>query len=122
MSKKILIVDDEPDLAMVLANRLKTNGYQVEKASSGQEALKKAKEGDPDLIIMDIVMPDMDGTEVAAILAQDYSMKDIPVIFLTALQTKNDEQTQGHDIGGHAVFAKPYEFKELLARTKQLIG
>ena len=122
MSKKILIVDDEPDLVTVLAHRFKTSGYQVEEVSNGQEALKRAKEGNPDLIIMDVVMSDMSGTEVAAMLAEDLSTKDIPIIFLTALQTKKEEQKKGPDVGGRIVFSKPFEFEELLARTKQLIG
>ena len=122
MSKKILIVDDEPDIVTVLEHRLKSNGYQVEKAGSGQEALQKARQEKPDLIIMDVVMPDMHGTEVAAILAEDKIMKDIPIIFLTALQTKEDEKRQGHEFGGHTVFAKPFEFKELLASIQRFIG
>ena len=122
MSKKILIVDDEPDVAMVLAARFETYGYQVEKASSGREALKKGKAGEPDLIIMDIMMPDVDGVEAAALFAKDNSLRDIPIIFLTALQTKEEERKQGREIGRHTVFAKPFEFEELLEKTKQLIG
>ena len=121
MSKKILLVDDEPDLLAVLAHRFKTSGYQVEMAGNGQEALERAREGKPDLIIMDVIMPDMNGAEVAALLAEDLSMKGVPIIFLTALQTKQDEDRQGFDIGGHTVFAKPFEFAELLEKTKQLI-
>ena len=122
MLKKILIVDDESDIVELLEARLDSNQYSVSSARSGKEALKKAGEARPDLIIMDIMMPDIYGNDVARILGQDKSTKDIPIIFLTALQTKKEQKEWGPEIGEHTIFAKPFETQELLAKIKQLIG
>ena len=122
MLKKILIVDDEVDVVEALEARLKANRYSVTMAESGREALIQAREVGPDLIILDIMMPDMDGNEVARVLRDDKSTKDIPIIFLTALQTKEDEKRQGPEIGENVVFAKPFEFDKLLKKIKELIG
>ena len=122
MLKKILIVDDEADVVEALEARLKAKKYSVTMAKSGLEALAKAKETEPDLIILDIMMPDMNGTEVARILRDDNTTKDIPIIFLTALQTKKDEKREGSEIAGNTVLAKPFEFPQLLSKIKQLIG
>ena len=121
MLKKILIVDDEADVVEALETRLKAQNYSVILARSGREALAKVKETRPDLIILDIMMPGMDGTEVGHVLKNDKSTKDTPIIFLTALQTKKDEE-KGAEIGRDTVFAKPFEFHKLLAKIKQLIG
>ena len=122
MLKKILIVDDEADVVEALEARLKAKRYSVTMAKSGREALMKAKEIGPDLVILDIMMPDMDGTEAARVLSDDNTTKDIPIIFLTALQTKEDEKKQGPGIGENVVFAKPFEFDKLLKKIKELIG
>ena len=112
--KKVLIVDDEEDVLVVLGKRLYKAGYQVAKARSGHEGVEKAKKELPNLIILDILMPDMDGGEVIKVLKEDAATKDIPVIFLTCLYTKQDEKKEGHLVGKHLFIAKPYSSSELL--------
>ena len=89
---KLLIVDDEPDAVLILAKTLLAKGYRVITAESGLKAVNMAKEEKPDLILLDILMPDMDGTQVAAALQEDPTTQNIPVIFLTCLITKKTQE------------------------------
>jgi adenylate cyclase len=113
MPKKILIVDDEAEALMHLRNILVRANFQVVSAASGNEALRLARTTAPDLIILDIVMPDMDGADVASVLSEDAATKEIPVIFLTGILTKEEELT-GKKTGKHLVIAKPILAKDLL--------
>ena len=117
--KKILIVDDEPDVLLVLGKRLMSAGYNVVKAVNGQDGLIKAKAERPDLIILDMMMPGMSGEETAQELNISHETQSIPILFLTALFTKRDESTRGHAVGGQTFFAKPYDPEELLAEVKR---
>jgi len=119
--KKILIVDDEVGILTLLSERLSSSGYDVLKADNGLDALDIAKDKLPDLIILDIMMPHMDGMAVSQRLKENISTKDIPVIFLTALQGKKEE-SDSHKSGKNIIFSKPFDSKELLAKIKQLIG
>ena len=121
MTQKILIVDDEPDIVKVLAARLKERGYDVTVAAGGQEGLMKAGRQSPDLIILDIMMPDMDGSEVAARLKQIPATAKIPIIFLSALQTKKEEKEGSAMISGNVVMAKPYDIDVLCAKIREMI-
>jgi CheY-like chemotaxis protein len=85
MSKKILIADDNDDLRMILAHQLHMRGYTVIMASDGRQAIDKCKAEMPDLVILDILMPGMDGTEAGEKMQDDPTISHIPVIFLTAL-------------------------------------
>lgn len=120
-SKKILIVDDENDMLMVLEKRLSSAGYNVIKANNGNDAIRLAREEHPDLIVLDIVMPEIDGSVVAEILKQDVNTKSIPIIFLTCLLTKKEETILGHEIHGHFFIAKPFDQDELLKEIKKTI-
>ena len=120
--KKILIVDDEVDVLEVLGKRLVNAGYQIVKAQSGSEAIEKAKKELPDLIVLDIVMEDMDGGEVARIIKEDKATEHIPVIFLTCLYTKKDEKQEGHMLKENFFLAKPYNPNEILDIIKKNIG
>lgn len=122
MPKRILIVDDEPDVLMLLGERLTKAGYLIVKASSGDEAIKKAKEDSPDLVILDVAMPGMDGSEAASILRADSKTKDIPILFLTCLFTKHEEQACGHLFGQNYFIAKPYDVSELLREVEKRIS
>ncbi len=117
-NKKILIVDDEPDVLLLLGERLSKAGYDVIKASGGQEAIEMAHKDSPDLIILDIAMPGMDGSEVANTLRAQPATKDIPMIFLTCLFTKQEEKACGHVLGQNFFIAKPYDVNELLSEIK----
>jgi len=112
--KKILLVDDDYDVLAVLEQRLSKAGYGVIKASSGQEAMEKLKIQIPDLILLDLILPDMDGGAIAQKIRQDPSTENIPIIFLTCLFTKDDEKAEGHLMGNNFFVAKPYQHNELL--------
>ena len=117
--KKILVVDDERDVLTVLERRLSKAGYDVVKAQNGTEALKLAKSEFPDLILLDILMPDINGADVAAVLKKDPLTQKIPIIFLTCLYTRADETQQGHEVAGNFFIAKPFNPDELLTEIKK---
>ena len=119
--KVILIADDEPELRQVLSMRLISAGYAVVEASNGKGAMNLACAKRPDLIILDIMMPQMDGMSLSQKLKDNPITKNIPIIFLTGLV---DKQTESHDIssGQNIIFAKPYDASELLATIANLIG
>ncbi|MBU1125197.1 MAG: response regulator [Candidatus Omnitrophica bacterium] len=118
--KKILIVDDEPDILLVLGERLRAAGFAVSEAKTGKETIALAKAESPDLIILDIVLPDLDGGEVAQVLSADHATASIPIIFLTGLYTKEDEE-KGHQVKEHYFLAKPFDSKDLLAIINKTI-
>lgn len=117
MGQKIMIVDDEPDILKVLVARLKEHGFITVTATEGTEALDLAEVERPDLIVLDIMMPGMDGTEVAQRLKDNPKTQHIPIIFISALQTKeNEESDMG---GGSIILAKPFEIDVLLDKIRQ---
>ncbi len=118
-AKNILIVDDEEDVLTVLEKRLTVSGYSVIKAKNGNEAIRLAKDKLPNLILLDIMMPGMDGTEVRRLLKEDPATKNIPVLFLTCLFTKGDASREGHEIANNFFIAKPYNPEELLREVKK---
>ena len=120
--KKILIVDDEPDVLMLLGERLTKAGYEIIKATSGKDAIDTAIKRLPDLIILDIAMPGMDGSEAASILRADPKTKDIPIVFLTCLFTKQEEKVCGHLLGQNFFIAKPYDVNELLSEIDKRVN
>jgi len=119
--KKILIVDDEKDALFILEKELASRGYSVISADNGSDALKLAKSQYPDIIILDIWMPEMDGTEVAAKLQEDPKTKNIPVIYLSYLFQKIEGEAQGRVVPGKVLIAKPYDIEELVAQMVKLI-
>lgn len=120
--KKILAVDDEMEMLSLLEKRLLASGYEVFTAANGKDALGIARREHPDLIILDILMPEMDGSEMAARLHEDPKTKDIPILFLTCLFTKREELLEGHESGQNFFVAKPYEAEDLLDEIKSIIG
>jgi CheY-like chemotaxis protein len=121
---KLLVVDDEPDAVQILAKTLLARGYRVITAESGLQAVNLAKLEKPDLILLDILMPDMDGSQVAAALQEDPTTKNIPVIFLTCLITKKTQELglRYHDADRYAFMSKPYDLDNLLMEIDRLIG
>lgn len=113
LAKKILVADDEEEVLVHLTNMLKRAKHEILSTSKGKEVTRLAKEFKPDLIVLDIVMPDMDGGEVASALSQDTATADIPIIYLTALITKNEESLVKRS-GKHYLIAKPTTAEELL--------
>ena len=119
--KKVLIVDDEEDYLKMLGERITFAGYSVITATNGYDAITLAKSQRPDIIILDIMMPGMDGGQVAAELKVDSSTRNIPVILLTAMLLKTEEEDHGSIIGGHITFSKPVDMEKLLDQMKKLL-
>lgn len=111
---KILIVDDEELIRNVIKEYAKAEGYSIDEASDGYEAIEKVEENDYDLIIMDIMMPNMDGYEASKEIKE---FKNIPIIMLTA-RTEEVDKLNGFDIGIDDYVTKPFSPKELMARIK----
>jgi len=120
--KSILLVDDEQDILDALGASLQRSGYKVFAVATGVEALSTAKRERPQLIILDLMLPDVDGSDVAARLQSDPLTRDIPVIFLTSIMTKQEQQTEGTQVGAQCVVAKPCRPEEILAHVKDRIG
>jgi len=116
--KKILLVDDEKDTLLVLEKQLTTAGYTVVTANSGIQALLLAKSERPDIIVLDVQMPDMDGGEVAHKLKKDSETKDIPVVYSTCLLSENED----YRYGGNIMLAKSKDTKELIAVIDKVLS
>lgn len=112
---KILIVDDELKVIKAIDKLLVTYGYEVISACNGCEGLQKAKEYKPDLILLDILMPEMDGSAMAVALREDPDTKGIPIIFLTCLATGIETETIKNGVKANIFVAKPFVPEELLA-------
>jgi len=119
--KKILIVDDQKDTLKVLEKRLSKAGFLVLTALNGNDCLSLAKSEVPDVIVLDMMMPGMDGVEVAEKLKENLVTKDIPVLFLTCLYSKAEEVSKGHVRSGHVMFAKPCDIQELVAEIDKVL-
>ena len=111
--KKILLVDDEPNIVKTLTFRLKANNYEVVSASDGEAGLRAVYEQSPDLIILDIMMPKMDGFEVCQRLRADLRFKRLPILMLTA-KAQAIDRIWGERIGATEYLVKPFDSNELL--------
>lgn len=120
MDSRILIVDDNPKNLQVLGNILKSEGYFVEFAMNGKAVFSWLESDSFDLILLDIMMPEMDGFEVCKIIRNDLKDWDTPIIFLTA-KTDRESIVHGFEIGGHDYISKPFDSRELLVRVKTQI-
>ena len=117
---RILLVDDEPDILKTLNKRLEIAGFEVTQAIDGQEALAKTQELRPDLIILDIMLPKLNGYEVCAKLRQDEQYKQIPIIMFTA-KGQSQEQLAGLMFGANAYVSKTCEYEVLLEQIRSLL-
>ena len=126
MAKKILIVDDDPDLVEAVSTILESKGYAVAKAYGGVEGLKKAETEKPDLIVLDVMMPDKDGYEVCKELKADDAYRSIPILLLTAvvenIPTSKYTQQMGKETEADDYVDKPVEPEELVKRVEALIA
>jgi two-component system alkaline phosphatase synthesis response regulator PhoP len=120
MAKKILVCDDEPYILMALTDAVEMEGYDCVTAINGKEALQKAREEHPDLIMLDIMMPYMDGFEVCRELKADASTRDIPVIMLTAKSQQVDIQ-KGKDAGADDYITKPFRPSTLRKKFNEVL-
>jgi len=121
MSEKILIVDDDLDTLRLVGLMLQRQGYQISAATNGQQGLDKAFEEDPDLILLDLMMPDMDGYEVTRRLRQNPSTTSTPILMFTA-KTQLDDKVAGFEVGANDYLTKPTHPSELQARVKTLLA
>lgn len=117
---RVLVVDDEPDLIRVLQFGLQAAGYNVECAPDGQEGLKKARESKPDIILLDLMLPKLDGYKICRLLKFDDRFKHIPIIILSA-RTQEGDQALALEMGANRFIAKPYEFSEILGHIEALL-
>ena len=117
---KILIVDDERDMVSALSIRLQAMGYEVVTAYDGIEALEKARNEHPDLMLLDIMLPKLDGYKVCRMLKFDEKFKHIHIIIITA-KGEESHRRMGADVGADAYFAKPYNTEELMERIKGML-
>jgi CheY-like chemotaxis protein len=121
--KKILVVDDEGGMTRMLKRNLEaTNRYDVRTENSSLAAVAAAGEFLPDLILMDVMMPGMDGGDVAAKLKQDKRLSHIPIVFLSAIVKKEETQPTGSNFGGLTFLAKPVKLDDLITCIENHIG
>lgn len=118
--QKILVVDDEPDIVETLKFRLESEGYEVVTAYNGLEALNKARNEKPDLIVLDIMLPKMDGYQVCRLLKFDERYSGIPVLMLTA-KTQETDKITGLKTGADEYMMKPFDAKELIRTIGDMV-
>src|ERR1043165_9190927 len=121
MSEKILIIDDDLDTLRLVGLMLQRQGYQISAATNGQQGLDKAFDEHPDLILLDVMMPDMDGYEVTRRLRQNPFTVNTPILMFTAKSQLNDKVV-GFEVGANDYLTKPTHPSELQARVKTLLA
>ncbi len=123
--KRILVVDDEPDFASIVQSNLKKEGFDVDVAYDGKEGLEKVKANPPDAIVLDVMMPEMDGYELCSILKGDENFQDIPIVMLTAVADHVGSTRYSHADGmsmeADDYLPKPASADEITDSIKQLI-
>lgn len=118
---KVLVVDDEIYIVHILDFSLGMEGYEVLTALDGEQALEKAKQEKPDLIVLDIMMPKLDGYETCKMLKADEETRDIPVILLSA-KGRNVDQKIGFEVGADDYITKPFSPRKLVERINSILG
>ena len=118
---KILLVDDEPNILVAIEFLLTKEGYQIQKAFDGQQAIEKVESFHPNIIILDVMMPGLDGFEVARRVRHMDGNDDIKIIFLTAKGTTQDKM-KGYSTGGEYYLIKPFDNDELVNLVKELVA
>ena len=122
MAKRILIIDDEPDIMDIATVRLKHLGYEIISAIDAEEGMDILKRDTPDLILLDLLLPKMQGDELCKKLKSDEKYKKIPIVLFTASAIRPNLPQMLKDIGADACILKPFDPKELLNTVKKFIG
>lgn len=117
---RILVVDDEPNIVVAIEFLMQQQGFETDTAYDGQEALAKAKQFRPDLIILDVMMPKADGFEVAHAVRREPDLEGVKIVFLTAKGTSRDK-VNGYDAGGDVYLTKPFDNDELLEMISEML-
>ena len=120
MGKKILIVDDDPKTLKLIRDLLRTSGYETIEATNGKDGVKLAKNKKPDLILMDVIMPKMEGFSAAHAIKTDWATKEIPVIMLTSVDPKATKEF-GKGVVTEGYITKPFDLQELLGTISRLL-
>jgi len=120
IEKKILVIDDEPDMVFAIEMQLQANNYKVLKAYDGDAGLKMARSENPDVIILDLMLPKLDGYKICRLLKFDEKYKKIPIIIYTACGQEEDKKI-GYEVGADVYLVKPFEPKILLDKIKGLL-
>ncbi len=124
--KRILVVDDEPDFASLVQGNLEKEGFEVEVAYDGVEGLEKVKANPPDAIVLDVMMPEMDGYAMCAKLKEDEKYEDIPIVLLTAvashMSTTRYSHADGMQTEADDYLAKPASAEDITKSVKRLLG
>ncbi len=122
MSKiKILVADDEPDISKLIQFTLERRGHEIILAENGQDALDLAKKECPDLILLDVIMPIINGYEVCKLLREDPKTKNIPIIMLSG-KTQKTEIEHGIELGAHSYICKPFSPKEFADTVENILN
>ena len=119
--KRILVVDDESDMVDIVKLNLELQGYHVLSAMDGQEGLRMVKEQQPDLILLDVMMPQMNGYQVCRLLKFDDQYKHIPIILLTA-RARTEDRKEAQAVGADSFITKPFSMSDLLTKVGDLLG
>lgn len=120
-SKRILVVDDTEDVVRVVKMYLEHHGYEVITAGDGRKGLEKARDEKPDLVVLDLMLPKMDGYKVCGLLKRDTRYAKTPVILFTA-RTQEKDVRLGQEVGADAYITKPFEPEVLLSKITELLG
>jgi two-component system alkaline phosphatase synthesis response regulator PhoP len=120
-SKKILVVDDEVDLVKTLRFSLETEGYTVLASYNGEDALNQARKQNPDLVLLDIMLPKLDGYKVCRLLKFDKRYKHIPILMLSA-KTQEKDKIIGMETGADEYITKPFDMDELIGKIKAYLN
>jgi PAS domain S-box-containing protein len=118
---KILVTDDDPEVLLLTTTVLRRAGYEVLEASTGQEGLMAARAHRPDMVLMDVVLPDISGIDACRQIKEDDDLKDIFVVLTSGIQTSSDHQVKGLNMGADGFIVKPVSNKELLARIQSMV-
>lgn len=117
---RILVVDDEPDVTALLAYHLKSKGYDVEVINGPHRAIGAARAFQPDLVVLDVMMPGLSGIQICRLLRADIELEHVPIVFLTAKGEESD-RIQGFETGADDYICKPFNTKELLLRIQSIL-
>lgn len=120
--KKILVVEDSPTTMEMKCSILEGAGYEILRATEGIEAIQKVQEEKPDLVLLDIKLPDMDGYQICRLLKKDEALKAIPVIMATASKLEKKDEFWGLQVGADAYLTIPFEPEDLVKAVKKALG
>lgn len=118
--KRILVVDDEPDVTDLVAYHLQAKGFQIQTVNDPTASMGVARSFSPDLVILDVMMPDLSGIQICRMLRADPAFKRVPIVFLTAKAEEND-RIQGWEVGADDYICKPFNIKELILRIQSIV-